>query len=328
MEHHKVTLEQVARAVRGMGLDGFTRLSQSLFKVGAKHGDKTIGQVEALLNMISPEDQKKLLSGKASIRIEGIKSLFDETGRVIPFPGIVSPVVGEDKEYCLPPRGVPLEDSLKRIKTYLPEYENLSLSQFRDRFNSVKEKALNHPLITGNAFSNRCYLPLPIPRIPELSNLDNLGKVMDMLLNRATKVYQDEFPEYCFYGDFFEQVTCFHGINHVSLLTKISRAPQTGILLLNPLQGFSINAQREMMIYFPDFVSLAGLEYLLAMICYPQIFTPEALKKPILSLSALSIKKEDSSYFFETGYNFSALLRSHSLDMHYPFMSGGLFLLG
>ncbi|MCK5460046.1 hypothetical protein KAI52_02940 [Candidatus Parcubacteria bacterium] len=331
MDHHKLTLEQVARVEKGIGIDAFVRLSNQLPEIGVKYGDKLLGQVEAILNMVDPMDQEKLLAGEASIEIiEIIKSLFDNTSRVIPPRGFKLPVTDENRKFYLDQHVVDHQDTLKRLTDYLHGYKYPSLSEFQDKCESVKEKSLQYPRIGENAF-NRCYLPLPIPHIPELSDLTKLGKVIEDLLEGVGRAYKNEFPDRTFYnhrqGTLAGEVSIVSGTRHGKLLEAASKAPQSGIFLPDSLQGYSIHADRKIISLFPNFVSLSGIEYIFAMIAYPDILARD-YNTPGLDMAALFWRSADYSLLFEASDDELSFGRTGYLAVAYDFYSGGLLFLG
>jgi len=329
MDYHDVTTEELARIVEnGMGLEGFKNLAASLPKVGVKH-DKRVGLLEMLLNMISQEDLEKLQAGEASIKIkEVLKSLFNSTSRVIPPRGFKPSVTDENREFYLD-NHLNDDDCLKRMQEYLPGYVFPSLVEFQDKCGAVKEKALKHLLIGPNAF-NRCHLPLPIPHIPELADINQLGQVLEGLLEAVGRAYKNEFSKRTFYnhreGTLTGNVSIVPGTRHKQLTSVVSKAPQAGILLPNSLQGYSIEADRAIISLFPDFVSLVGLESILGMIAYPSILARD-YNTPGSDLAAFSWRSTRSLHF-EAHDDELVFDSTDYLAVALGNYSGGLFFLG
>jgi len=334
MDYHNVTMEEVARVVESnIGLSVFKQLAANLPEIGVKY-DKRLGLFELLLNMIDQEDLEKLQAGEASIKIEEIiKSLFDSTGRVIPPRGFKPEVKNENKNFHLDQLNIKIKDKdcLRRMQEYLPQYTFPSLTEFQDKCGAVKEKALKHPQIGPNAF-NRCNLPLPIPHIPELSNLGNLGQILENLLEGVKRAYEDEFNnqprKFVNYrkGTLAGVTHVIVGTRHREMLAAVAKAPQAGILLPNPLQGYSVQADRTIISLFPNFVSLIGLEYILAMIGFPDILA-RGRNTPRLNMSAFSWQSAYSLRF--SAYdNLLDFNNTDYLAYALDYSSGGLLFLG
>jgi len=331
MDYHKVTMEEVARIVESdIGLSVFKQLAVNLPEVGVKH-NKQLGLFELLLNMINQEDLEKLQTGEASIKIEEIiKSLFDSTGRVIRPRGFKPKVKDEDENFWMHPLNIKDKDCLKQMQEYLPQCIFPSLTEFQDKCGAIKERALKHPQIGQNAF-NRCHLPLPLPRIPELADLNQLGQVLENLLEVAGRAYENEFnnPPRKFFnhrkGTLAGETHVVPDTRHEEVLAAIAKAPQAGILLPNPLQGYSIEADRAIISLFPNFVSLVGIEYVLAIIGYPHILARD-WNTPRQDLAAFSWQSADFSSFFKADDNKFGFA-TRDLTSAYAHFSGGLLFL-
>jgi len=324
-------MEDVARIVEnGMGLDAFKNLAASLPEVGVKY-NKRIGLLEMFLNMINAEDLKKLQAGEALIKIEAIiRSLFDSTGRVIPPRGFKPKVKDENNNFCLNQIEINFKDCLKRMQEYLPGYKFSSLLESQDKYEAVKKKALQHSQIGPNAFK-RCSLFLPIPHIPELADLKKLHQVFNNLLEAVKRAYENEFSKdrrvFKNYrrGILQKNVLVVSGTRHKKLLDLVVKAPQVGILLPNSLQGYSIIADRKIISLFPKFVSLVGIEYILAMIGYSDILA-RGWNISGLNLSAIYLQNIDSSFFFKA-YDSDLIFDCiDNLFIAHNYFSGGLFL--
>jgi len=330
MDYHDATMEEVARIIEnGMGLDGFRNLAANLPKVGVKH-DKRVGLLEMLLNIISQGDLEKLQAGEASVKIEEVlKFLFDNTGRVIPPRGFEPKITDENKKFNLDQIEIDSEDCLRRMQVYLPRYTFPSLAEFQDKCVAVKENALKNLLIGPNAF-NRCHLSLPIPHIPELADINQLGQVLEGLLEAVGRAYKNEFSKRTFYnhreGTLTGNVSIVPGTRHKQLTSVVSKAPQAGILLPNSLQGYSIEADRAIISLFPDFVSLVGLESILGMIAYPSILARD-YNTPGSDLAAFSWRSTRSLHF-EAHDDELVFDSTDYLAVALGNYSGGLFFLG
>ncbi|MBU4338077.1 hypothetical protein KKB43_01700 [Patescibacteria group bacterium] len=256
-------------------------------------------------------------------------SLFDNKGLVVPPAGFQSEVTGEHNDFSLCQFEINAWEPLKRIQEVLPAYNVLSLMEFQDRCGHIKEKALKHPLIGHSAF-RRCHLLLPIPHIPELADSKQLGRIIITLLNAAKRAYENEFSSRKFLN---HHASALNGEMHVNfgmrykkLLTQIAQAPQAGILLPNSLQGYSIQADRAIISFFPDFIFLVGIEHILAIIAFPDKLACGE-DTPGLDMAALSGESVDSSFFFwADGYGIDFVC-TQKLKEASSVCSGGLLIL-
>jgi len=273
--------------------------------------------VEARLDTISISAEKVL------------ESLFSSSSRVIPPHGFESRVKDENDSFHLEQIGDGDEDDcLSRMREYLPEYTFPSLIEFQDKCGAVKKKALEHPQIGPNAF-NRCNLPLPIPHIPELADPNQLGQVLEDLLEAVGRVCENEFNNPLrkfsnyYKGVLIGETHIVPCVRHKEALIAVANAPQAGILLPNSLRGYSIDADRAIISLFPDFVSLVGIEYVIAMIGYPYILARNR-DTPGLDLAALSGRYSDSSFFFRANDAWFTFIRTCGLTDAHDDYSGGL----
>src|SRR5512133_2523942 len=102
MEHfNNVTREEAARVFEAIGSGAFRRLAIATFPVDVKYGDQTMGQSEAILNMLSTEDWKAVLNGEKKLAaVERNLLLVDKNGRVISrHVEITSNVRDEEKDF-------------------------------------------------------------------------------------------------------------------------------------------------------------------------------------------------------------------------------------
>ena len=100
-DFNNLSREKVARVAQGMGGEAFEKLAMLLPEAGVKYGDDTMGQDEAIKNMLSSEEWKAVLCGEKKLVAQEIERLFaDKNSRIIPaHVGITSEVCDEETDF-------------------------------------------------------------------------------------------------------------------------------------------------------------------------------------------------------------------------------------
>lgn len=328
MKHHAVTLEQVVRVMNGMGVEGFQQLSGSLPPANVKHGTRTLGQVEAYLNMVAPTDLDELLAGDAVIKIErGVKLLVDKNGRCIPSPTLAAAVRDPDSSFLLNQPVLASEadyaNRLLKLRGNLGIDAGVSAAQFKLETERFLAELSGKPQI-ANLRKGVC-LPLVLPRLDKA----DLGKRVELLVEAAGASYMGSFPGRAFNnllrGSLAKQVSVVAGSRHKQLLEALEQGPVIALHFPGPLQGFSINAQREHMVCLPEELVLSGVDTLVAAIMYPEVLFRD-VKIPVLDLAALSWRSADDSLCFKAYDDKLDFYYAADLAYAYAFCSGGLVL--
>lgn len=296
MKHHELTLEEVARVANGLGVEGFKSLSSSLPPVDAKHGARPLGQVEAFLNMLNPADLDRLLAGEASIEIvELIRKLVDKNGRMIPLAGMKSAVCDPNTSFKLVQPTINYAERINRLIRFFPGRTFVSAEEFQKRSKALVEQLRQNPILS-NLFNGVC-LPVCYPQF----KLGDYGEDLEnVFLNAVGNSYKSHFPEREFYnhreGELKGKVSIVEE-NHKQLIAKMAEGPVVGIQFF-PLQGFSINADRELMALLPKSLALSGpIDLATAITVYPDVLARD-FNTPGYDCAAVSWGSADYSLFF------------------------------
>lgn len=256
MDHHQVSIEAAARVACGMGLEAFLKLASQLPEVNAKYGARLFGQVEAFFNMVEPADMDRLLAGEASIKIvEIIRKLVDKNGRMIPPAGMKSAVCDPNTSFKLVQPKIDYAERLNRLIRFFPGKTFLSAEEFQKRSEALLEQ-LRQDVILSNLLKG-VFLPVCYPQF----TFGDYGKDLeDVFLKAAGGSYKSQFPEREFNN--YRRGELEKGVDiveesHERFIAKMAKCPMVGIQFF-PLQGFSIQADRELMPSLPKSLYLSG----------------------------------------------------------------------
>jgi len=247
-----------------------------------KYGDRTIGQLEALENILGSGVVDGLLTGKLTVRVVGNEVviepapvlIFDKHGRRIPPAGLLAKVC--DANYGSAPTKlgeVSCAARQERLKLAFGESVGLiATDDFERRIAELVGK-INADATIKNVLNGSWY-PICIPGGLGITP-ENYGEKLDNVIVPAAKsAYERAFSERTFRnnlsGQLAGEVRIFKGSRHEKLLEAASKEPVVGIYFPTALQGYSINADREQMASLPEMFWLTGgLDALVAQIMYP-----------------------------------------------------------
>lgn len=143
-------------------------------------------------------------------------------------------------------------------------------------------------------------LPVILPQL----TTDDLGTALEQYLEGVGNSYVKTFSDrkFCNHrkGTLADNVSVVDGSRHNQLIERMKQGPVMGIHFPNPLQGFSINADREQMSTLPEGFILSGLDTVIAMVMYPDILARD-YHTPGLELAAFSWQSVDYSLRFGAG---------------------------
>ncbi len=219
--------------------------------VGTKLGG--VAGVKKLLR-----DETQVVFANATARVsEKPTLLFDKHGRRIPLPTLQYSHCDPDRSFGLKQ---PKLDYLKRLLGCAEAFNitpDIQAAEFEAQATAlIAELQASEdfrPLLKG------VYYPLYIQK---LATLDYGEAIENILLPAVERAYQKEFPGRPFINyrqDTLKgEVTIIPGSRHERIVERAKQGSQVVIYFPNPLQGFSILAQREQMATLPDRLSLAG----------------------------------------------------------------------
>jgi len=252
-----------------------------------KYGSLTLGNIEALCNMCGGEETvDAILRGEKKITIEDIiRLLVDKSGRCIKQPQGTAKVC--DANMSL--RFDPLPDGFE----FQPI--GMEVEEFKGRIEAIKAKVAAN-IQVANLLKGVSY-PILLPQI----SAGDYGALMEeIFLPLVEASYTKAFPERKFYNYHKGKLTSKVSIvdeRHQRLVADLSDEPIPGILFF-PLQGFSVQAQREMANLMPENISLAGaIEIAVAEATYPRILSRGTT--PLKDCSAVLWLDADCSLCFD-----------------------------
>lgn len=248
-------------------------------------------------------------------------SCFDNRGRRIP-RNLQSAVCDSNTNFYLLQPEIDYTDRLGRFKEYC-QNADISSDEFQEKIEQIYEYVGQDERILN--LKNAVCLPIILSK----QDIADYGQILEKLLESVGRAYENQFPNRKFYnhrkGTLKNQVSIVHD-SHNRLVERMKQEQVVAIYFPNPLQGFSVNAQREQMKELPENILLAGgFDTATAMIMYPDILA--CWKAPGLDLAALSwgfpacalsFRADDDKLFF--CYNDNLAIASVGY-------SGGLLLL-
>ena len=299
-----------------------------------KYGNWTLGQTEALLNLLGGEEKAKaILRGEKILRIEALEiKLFDKNGRRIPPKGLQNAVCDPDKDFYL------VQTEFRKAKDYANR-----LVRFQEAFHpgpvsaadfETKSKELIDELKANKLFANLLkgiYLPAVLPQI-EAKNFDYGRTLEQTFLSAVESAYKKQFPNrsFCNYrkGELEGQVSIVSGARQEILVERMKRGIVYAIYFPNPLQGFSPLASREQMSELPESLILGGgFDTCVALMMYPDVLGRD-WHTPGYDLSALQWRSLGCSLCFLAHDDELYFDRRATLGSAYDYYSSGFLFLG
>ncbi|OGI26333.1 MAG: hypothetical protein A3J76_00010 [Candidatus Moranbacteria bacterium RBG_13_45_13] len=280
------------------------------------------------------EGVEKILSGKYEVQmIEKILPLVDHTGRLIPTHlGVTKAVCDENRNFRLNRTEFGIgfyADILARFQQFFPaDTVFVSAEEFVKRAEAAKVALLKNPLL-ANLFNRAAWL-LPLPQY----DVQDMGRSMqEFFLLAAAAAYANQFPKrkfnnYC--GEMTGKILPLADYNGYDQFIAIMKSgPGVAWYFPNPMQGFSMDAQREAGKFLRSYnLTLNGpIEPMLALVG----FTAEMgrdFHTPGYDCPATSWRSAGSSLYFGAYDGGFCVRDSGYLDAASGRSSGGLVLLG
>lgn len=293
----------------------------------------TTGELNAVVKNLGSEVAFKVASGLLVLSEEqegGLYMLkpaqivlFDKKGRHIPLPTLQYSHCDPDRSFCLKQ---PKLDYLNRL-VCLAEAFNITPDIQAVDFESqaialiaeLQASEFLRPLLKG------VYYPLYIPKM----DIADYGEIIEnILLVAVERAYQKEFPGRPFNnyrkGTLKGEVTIVPGTRHERIVERAKQGSQVVIYFPNPLQGFSVLAQREQVATLPERLSLAGsLETLMGAATYTDSMMSH-FHTPGYDMSAVQWRRPEQSLYLradDDGAKFGLKVLLGSANDEY---SGGL----
>jgi len=168
---------------------------------------------------------------------------------------------------------------------------------FQEEFE--QEIAALRALIEADPRFKNCFNGVWLPLVLPQTEAGDYGTILESrFLAAVESSCLKEFPERsfenCRKGELAGQVSIVHP-SHERLVMKMQQRPVIGILLPNPLQGFSIPACREYADSLPEILHLAGgYDFSAALAAYPDVLGRD-FNTPGNDMAALQWKSADFS---------------------------------
>ncbi|OGL84328.1 hypothetical protein A3J03_00345 [Candidatus Uhrbacteria bacterium RIFCSPLOWO2_02_FULL_46_25] len=226
------------------------------------------GQSEALLRNVwlagggdqgGNEAVHALLRGEMKVILQdAIVLLVDATGRCIPLPTIKGEHVDANRDFCLVQPAIDYAAILGRLQQFFaPGMKFVSAEEFAKQATALITR-IRETKQVANLLKGVC-LPIVLPQI----TVANYGQTLEeTFLTAAERAYQAQYPDRTFYnyraGTLAGQVQIVEESRHQRLVEKMAKGPVVLIHFPNPMQGFSIPADRKMISALPEGFMLAG----------------------------------------------------------------------
>ena len=302
-----------------------------------KYSGVTVGHEELILNKLVkalkkagfPENFDLFIKNDLGIKFEKIiHPLFDKCGRRIP-EGLQANVCDANRDFRLDQPKLDEEVDFANRITRLHGCLIIDTEVTAEQLKTEAERLLaiiRENFQTANIANGVC-LPVVLPKLVT----DDLGDELELYLAGVNSSYAKTFGDRTFHNHrkdtLANQVNVVDGSRHDQLISRMKESPVIGLHFPSPLQGFSINANREQMSTLPEGFILSGMDTPIAMAMYPDILACD-YNTPGLDLAALQWQSADYSLCFKAYdvlLDFSSTGALAYADGNY---SGGLLFLG
>lgn len=207
----------------------------------------------------SAEVLRRVASHQFTVHLDdGMIKLVDGNGRCIPPKGMKGFVDPNRSFYLTPPTSVNSAAVLKRLKQFFPaSVKWLSESEFVAMID-----ALIASLQANKQYSNLLNGPFWPMCLPGME-MGDYGTDFEVIYLKAVEAaYKDAFPTRSFKnwraGDLANKVTIVNGTRHNDVIAEMRSGPVSGLYFPTALQGFGIEADRQMIESLPKGFSLSG----------------------------------------------------------------------
>lgn len=304
----KLTIGEAARLEQHMGGTDLVRqiLARAVGGVKVKYDEVTLGQVEAFINAAGGLDAfRAVLAGDKTICLEDvIKLLADQNGRNLPVAGLNGKVVDANRNYRFVIEQGDCEMPVARSQQALPNLKFGTDAELKEAESKLRAQIESNPQ-TRNLLKGTC-LSLQLPQMV----IADQGTMLDeVLLLGVQRAYAEVFPDRAFYNHLQGQLTGKMKFVAESrqdrLQAMMAQGPVNCLYFPNSLQGFGIEADREMMQYLPEGFMLRGvIDTAIALTAYTKVLARDS-NAPVLDCAAdvlCSFIPHDDSLSFSTRY--------------------------
>lgn len=297
-------------------------------------GDITLGQIGAVIKILGGQSRwDEIVNLHVVITlVEAPRKTFDCNGRLIPKDKdnkiLLAKVRDPNKDFSLimPSIIVEYECYLGRLKRSFPAGTRfVSAEEFKKRIEDLIMKLCQDDSLAN--LMQGVFLPVCFPQ----HALGDYGTDLEKIFLPAVAAsYRAQFPGRKFdnhqRGHLAGKVEVVE-YSHQVLLDKMKDGPVVGLQFI-PMQGFSIQAQREIMRSLPGSLCLSGaIDLAVALTAHPDVLVRDN-QAPGYDCSATSLKPNDCAFRFERNNNILHFCSTgrveHALDSY----SGSLVFIG
>lgn len=269
-------------------------------KKGWMTRDWTIGDLNALVkNLGGEEAARKIQKGEVRVSLKDpLELLFDKHGRRRIPKGLQANIRDANRNFRLDQAKLDEEVDFTNHITWFEDALRINTGitgiQFQQEYKRLRD--IISSIKVANILNGVC-LPVVLPKLVT----DDLGAELELYLAGVNNSYAKTFGDRKFYnhrkGTLANEVSIVNGSRHDQLISRMKKGPVIGLHFPNPLQGFSINAQREQMSTLPEGFILSGMDTPIAMVMYPGVLARD-YNTPGLDLPALQWRSADYSLSF------------------------------
>lgn len=226
---------------------------------------------------------------------EQTSELVDETGRVIPTPGMKG-VVDADRSFYLTQSDLDYASRLARLQEfYRDSVKFMSAAEFEDRCEAAIRRVGND-LQIANLLKGP-HFPFIMPQLQ-----GDLGHLLDgTMVPAMERSSLAQFPDRRFYnyrrGQLTGNVMTVPDTRQERLIEAMTKGSACGVYF-PCLQGFDITAAHEMIAArLPETLVLSGMEVPVVITAYPEIIALD-VNTPGLDMAGLAFKSLEHSLFY------------------------------
>ena len=258
-------------------------------------------------------------------------SLWDKTGRLIPFPeSRVFSQVSRGYFTLVQPR-VDFGEIHARTHKHLGISNLISKEEFEKRCLQIHDKLKRNEQTRGLLSA----VAIPFFCTPQTASMD-MGKELDTVYLKAVKSsYEEKFPEYTcsnyFAGKLEGDLSVVPGVRYERFIEARKKGVVVGWYFPNCLAEYMVPDQRALISKLPEDLILSGaIDAAAAFIGTPEIIfkKDDGLYPHLLCMSSIKPKNETTFYHFEAyGWNLEFNCRSY-LGAVSEYWAGGLIAIG
>ncbi|MFA4880765.1 MAG: hypothetical protein WC650_04055 [Candidatus Doudnabacteria bacterium] len=252
------------------------------------------------------------------------EELFDKDGRRIT-KDLKSAISDANRNYHLVQPQMTSEEDYANRFIRLEGLIDITVGQFKNESEHLLNIIQSDPQISN--IVNGIHLPVIVSQM----SVNNLGNTLEWYLDSAGESYKKTFKNREFHnyrkGTLTNAVSIVPESRHDRLIEVMKSKTVVGIYFPNPLQGFSICADREQMVTLPEGFILSGLDVVIGMIMYPDVLARDWYTLGF-DLAAFSWQSVDSSLCFKAHVDRLNFVNTGLLGYALDSFSGGLLFLG